>query len=87
MEELPAIINGQPVTYTWTEQEMVGYTLEKTEHEGNTTTFTNKMYEKALVPDDQKPPKGPGTTVYVFEEYDTPLGVEVVINHVGDCFD
>jgi hypothetical protein len=87
VEELPAIINGQPVTYTWTEQEMIGYTLEKTEHEGNMTTFTNKMYEKALVPDDQKPPKGPGNTVYVFEEYDTPLGVEVVINHVGDCFD
>ena len=28
-----------------------------------------------------------GNQFYVFDEYETPLGVEIMINHVGDCFD
>ena len=26
-------------------------------------------------------------TLTVFEDYDTALGINVLINHVGDCFD
>ena len=29
----------------------------------------------------------PGKPTQVLEDYETPLGVEVIINHVGDCFD
>ena len=40
---------------------------------------------KPTTPDDGR--KVPGKPTVVFEDYDTPLGVEVIINHVGDCFD
>jgi len=84
---LPTKINGEPFTYAWTEQSVIGYTLEKVEQVGSTMIFTNKIWERPEVPEGQKPPKTPGDTWYVFEEYETPLGVEVMINHVGDCFD
>ena len=29
----------------------------------------------------------PGGDFAIFEEYQTALGVETIINHVGDCFD
>ena len=87
VNNLPTRINGEPVTYSWTEQAVVYYTQDSVRQEGTTTFFTNKLWEKPLVPADQVPPKGRGDKVYVFDEYDTPLGVEVIINHVGDCFD
>jgi len=87
VSDLPTVVNGEPVTYTWTEQEIVGYSLEKTEVIGNTTIFTNKVYERPAPPADQKKPNNGGDNWYIFEGYDTPLGVEVIINHVGDCFD
>lgn len=34
-----------------------------------------------------KPPKTVGPPIAIIEDYDTPLGVEVAINHAGDCFD
>lgn len=34
-----------------------------------------------------KTPKRPGKVVYIVEDYGTPLGVDIAINHVGDCFD
>ena len=49
--------------------------------------FTNTRWTPPGDNPPGKPPKTPGDTWYVFEDYDTPLGVEVVINHVGDCFD
>ena len=84
---LPAYINGEPVTYSWTEQEVVGYVLTGVAVNGNYAAFTNHF---AMVPlADAKKPKGArvGDRWYVFEEYDTALGGEILINHVGDCFD
>ncbi len=84
---LPAYINGEPVTYSWTEQEVVGYRLTNVAVDGNYALFTNHF---AMVPlAEANKPKGArvGDRWYVFEEYDTALGGEILINHVGDCFD
>ena len=87
VNDLPATVNGQPVRYGWIEQEVLGYTLENVEQKGNTMIFTNAVWKRPDSPSRGRKPKTPGETLYVFEEYDTPLGVEIVINHVGDCFD
>lgn len=89
IEDLPTIVNGQRMTYTWTEQEVIGY-VGSVETIGNTTIFTNTRIERGQnpPPDGKNPPKkGRGNEYIVIEDYGTPLGVEVVINHVGDCFD
>ena len=54
---------------------------------GALTTFTNKVVKLVKVPADQPQPKMPGSKWVIFEEYDTALGGELLINHVGDCFD
>ena len=88
LDNLPTKVNGVPVEYPWTEQNVIGYVQENVSTEGNVTTFTNGIIERPETPTTGgKKPKTTGETWYVFEEYDTPLGVEVVINHVGDCFD
>ena len=87
VNDLPTVVNGQPARYAWKEQEVIGYTLEGVEERGNTMIFTNAIWNRPDNPPAGKKPKTTGETWYVFEEYDTPLGVEVVINHVGDCFD
>ena len=84
---LPTKVNGKPAEYTWTEQTIIGYELESKIEEGNVTIFTNKLWTRPDAPSQGGRPKTAGDTWYVFEEYDTPLGVEVIINHVGDCFD
>ena len=84
---LPTRINGKPAVYTWTEQRIIGYELESQVTEGSVTTFTNKPWTRPDAPSQGRKPKTAGDTWYVFEDYDTPLGVEVIINHVGDCFD
>jgi hypothetical protein len=73
VENLPKYYKGEEIVYTWREQEVLGYRLTSTVVEGNVTTFTNYLPER--------PPEVP------VEEYETPLGLEVIINHVGDCFD
>ena len=85
--ELPTVVNGQPVDYTWTEQEVPGYRQAGKTTAGDMTVFTNKVVKLVKVPADQPQPKVPGAIWYVFEEYDTALGGDVLINHVGDCFD
>ena len=87
ISNLPARINGQPAVYTWTEQATLGYVLESMTQEGEVTVFTNHLWTRPEEPSKGKKPRTPGEALYVFEEYDTPLGVEIVINHVGDCFD
>jgi hypothetical protein len=88
IENLPTRINGQPAVYTWTEQPVIGYTLTGEETVGNLTTFTNTLWVRPEPPTPgRKVPPTPGTPVETIEEYETPLGVEIVINHVGDCFD
>ncbi len=86
IDNLPIRINGQPVTYTWTEVSVLGYVLESKFTNGIVTTFTNKPWKEPDTPEQGKKPKKPGEPIGI-EEYDTPLGVEIVINHVGDCFD
>ena len=83
---LPVKVNGQPVEYSVREQEVLGYT-GRAEQVGNTMVFTNTLWERPELTQDQGNPPRTGDTWFVFEEYETPLGVEVIINHVGDCFD
>ncbi len=87
ISDLPAYSAGEPVTYTWTEQEVIGYRLESTVTEGTVTTFTNRVIIVPETPTETRKPRVPKEPLTPFEEYDTPLGVDVMINHVGDCFD
>ncbi len=83
---VPAILNGQPVTYSWTEQESLGYELESVATSGTTTVFVNKVRERPQTQREDAPPRK-GNTYLIIDEYGTPLGVNVVVNHVGDCFE
>ena len=84
---LPTKINGQAVSYSWSEQEVVGYVKAGASTSGSTTTFTNRLPLIPEIPPDQPQPKTPGDTWYIFNEYETALGGNILINHVGDCFD
>lgn len=84
---LPTYVNGEPAVYTWSEPEVMGYTLESMVTEGNVTVITNEVWQREEEPKMGKTPKVPGNDLTLIDEYDTPLGVEVIINHVGDCFD
>ena len=86
VENLPAEdAEGNPITYTWTEQSIPGYTLVSTVVAGKTTVFTNRYRPLALPPTDGK--KIPGKPSIILNDYMTPLGIGVTINHVGDCFE
>ena len=87
INNLPTRVNGKPVTYTWTEQTVIAYKQSKVEQQGNTTIFTNSFTQIPKVPELPKKPTVPDGTWERFEEYATPLGVQTIINHVGDCFD
>ncbi|MBR2661447.1 MAG: Cna B-type domain-containing protein [Clostridia bacterium] len=87
VKDVPAVVDGKEPEYSWTEHAVIGYVLTGATEQGNTMTFTNTLWE---TPDE--PPKGGkgktrGKKTVPLEDYDTPLGVEVIINHVGDCFD
>ena len=79
--------DGKEIEYTWTEQEVIGYTLTDRKTTGTMTVFTNSLWRRPDNPPPGKPPKVPEPPFVDILEYDTPLGVEVLINHVGDCFD
>ena len=85
VNHLPTVINGKTAVYTWTEQEIVSYKLIKKEEKDGRTVFTNGIPTRET-DKPGKTPKGPGDTTRI-EDYKTPLGVEIMINHVGDCFD
>ena len=87
VKDLPVRVAGKEMVYTWREQEVIGYQQTSVVQTGNMTVFTNSLYERPPMPEDAGNPPLPGDTWYLFEEYETPLGVEVIINHVGDCFD
>lgn len=82
--DLPSRVNGAPAVYTWTEQEVIGY-VSTMSTDGTSVVFTNTPWERP--PEPRRTPRVPGRPVFVFEEYETPLGIAVEINHVGDCFD
>ena len=84
---LPKRLNGREALYTWTEQNVLGYRLQNVSTTGTVTTFTNEVFRTPEIPENMKPKKMPSGEWQVFEVYATALGVETLINHVGDCFD
>ena len=89
VDNLPKYKNGLEIEYTWSEQTVVGYTQTNVElttaNDGTkVTTFTNR-YRVTTPPTPGNPP--PTTPPVEIEEYETPLNIRVLINHVGDCFD
>ena len=78
IDGLPKYKNGVLVNYTWSEQEVLGYTRSGYSVKDGVTTFTNSYRRR---------PRNPGEPPIIIEEYGTPLGIDIIINHVGDCFD
>ena len=87
VDNLPTRLNGQAVAYSWREQEVVGYVNSGVESDGVTTIFTNHAPQIPEIPPELPQPARPGAFWFIFEEYETALGGELLINHVGDCFD
>ncbi len=87
VSDLPTILNGQPVSYSWTEQESLGYEQESVSISGSTTIFTNKLRQRPEPMQGEKSPPKRGDNYLMIDDYGTPLGVNVTINHVGDCFE
>ena len=86
VDNLPTVVDGKPAVYTWKEQDVLGYNLTGAEEQNGVMVFTNTVWKRPDQPNKGKKPKTPGD-VFTIEDYDTPLGVEIIINHVGDCFD
>ena len=86
--DLPVTYKGVPVEYTWKEQQAAGYLQTGVTVEGNVTTFTNEPWTRPE-PTIEVPPtvRRPGKPVLLIDDYNTPLGIDVDINHVGYCFD
>lgn len=80
---------GQEIEYTWTEDEVLGYSMTGYDTIGDVTTITNTYRTRPVLPPDQAPDPStvPGAPLYQIDDYDTPLGIMVEINHVGDTFD
>ena len=74
--DLPKYKDGAEIRYTWSEQAVLGYKLTDVSVAGNTTVLTNTY----VPPHEPTPPT-------IIEDLPTPLGIDVEINHVGDCFD
>ena len=75
------------MTYSWKEEETVGYVLAGADVSGNNVTFYNHAVNVPKIPEWMPQAKVPGDMWFIFEEYETALGGEILINHVGDCFD
>ena len=84
---LPKRADGEEIRYSWTEQETAGYLQKSMTVQGNVTIFTNAPTSLPDIPEGVKKPSLPGEKFDYHEDYPTPLGVETIINHVGDCFD
>ena len=83
-KDLPAVDeDGNTIHYTWTEHTIPGYECVVTKNVGGTTIFVNR-YRPLTLPDTDGTG---GKTVFLIGDYDTALGVEVIINHVGDCYE
>ena len=87
VNDLPVIVNGEKAEYAWKEQSVLSYTLNRVEEKDGVAIFYNKVWERPENPTQGKAPKVPGKPMVTIDDYDTPLGVEIIINHVGDCFD
>ena len=62
-------------------------TLREAQQVESTWTFTNVSLETPTTGTPKGKTNGRGKTTEELDDYDTPLGVNVIINHVGDCFD
>lgn len=80
---------GNEIVYEWKEVQVPGYHIESTYEIDVVTTIINRIYESPRIPEGQPQPRMPGRPVAVIyiDEYETALGLQVLINHVGDCFD
>ena len=87
VENLPVYENGERITYTWKEKEVLGYSLTGVSVNGTTITLTNSLYKPATPPPGQNPGPQRGNEEKDIDGYGTPLGLGIIINHVGDCFD
>lgn len=87
VDELPAYRNGSRIAYTWREQEALGYVQTGIDTDGTVTTITNTLWQLVPPPDGTNPGPRPGNPEDEIDDYGTPLGLGIIINHVGDCFD
>ena len=88
VNNLPTVVNGKAAKYSWKEQDVLSYVPDGVQQKGSEMIFTNRIWEPDETPPTTgKTPPRPTGPYYPFDDYDTPLGVEIVINHVGDCFD
>ena len=87
VDELPAYRDGNRIAYTWREEEVLGYVQTGIVTEGTVTTITNTLWQLVPPPDNTNPGPRPGNPVDEIDDYGTPLGLGIIINHVGDCFD
>ena len=88
-ERVPSVDEqGQEIVYTWKEEEISGY-HNKIVTNGNKTIITNIIYREPVIPPNQPKPDRPtnSTKIIEFDEYNTALGLPILLNHVGDCFD
>ena len=86
--DLPTMVNGEKAVYSWSEQLVLGYSDEPVVREQDgTMTFINRPWERPDQPAKGGKAKTRGNEYITLDDYDTPLGVDVIINHVGDCFD
>ena len=87
---LPVENDGVPVKYAWSEPEITNYRQVDEKTTGKVTVFTNRLIRTpGETPPDTPTPKVPGRRwrPVIIEDYSTALGGEILINHVGDCFD
>ena len=87
VNNLPTVVGGEKATYSWSEQDVLGYKLLEAKEQNGTMTFINVPWTRPTTPKTGAKPKTSGTPTVTLEDYETPLGVDVIINHVGDCFD
>ena len=87
VDNLPTVVDGQPAVYSWKEQGVLGYKLSEAVERNGVMIFYNATWKRPDNPGTGKTPKTPGNPVETLPEYDTPLGMDVMINHVGDCYD
>lgn len=89
VSDLPVVVGGLQMVYFWKEQEVPGYINAGVKVIGGVTVFTNSLAShRETEPPEGKPlPPQKKPSYLIISDYGTPLGVDVSINHVGDCFD
>ena len=85
---VPVMIDDEEVNYTWEEHVVNGYRITSVTTENDITVIVNSIYRVPKVPVNWVQPKVPQKPMMRnFDEYETALGGQTTINHVGDCFD